>query len=176
MDALSIGFEIIKLLVPPLVVALAVWIMNDYMLKKQEKNRYFRLLTQNRSITLPLRLQAYERLILLMERITPSNMLMRVSPHGKTTRQLHAELLKVIREEFEHNLTQQLYVTQEAWGAVKTAREEIVKLINMAFTQTGDNRDGLDLSKIILEATIKIEKMPTQAAIDILRNEARHLM
>lgn len=176
MDALTIGLEIIKLLVPPLVVALAVWIMNDYMLKKQEKSRYYRLINQNRSITLPLRLQAYERLILLMERITPSNLLMRVAPHGKTTRQLHAELLKVIREEFDHNLTQQLYVSNEAWEAVKTAREEIVKLINMAFTQTGDAREGIDLSKLILEATIKIEKMPTQAAIDILRNEARRLM
>jgi hypothetical protein len=176
MDALNIGLEIIKLLVPPMAVALAVWIMNDYMLKKQEKSRYYRLINQNRNITLPLRLQAYERLILLMERITPSNLLMRVTPHGKSTRQLHAELLKVIREEFDHNLTQQLYVSNEAWEAVKTAREEIVKLINMAFTQTGDNREGLDLSKLILEATIKIDKMPTQAAIDILRNEARRLM
>ncbi|MCS6980087.1 MAG: hypothetical protein N2050_04070 [Flavobacteriales bacterium] len=175
MDALNIGLEIIRLLVPPLIVALAVWIMNDYMLKKQEKARYFRLLSQNRNITLPLRLQAYERLILLMERITPGNLLMRVPPHGKTTRQLHAELLKVIRDEFDHNLTQQVYVSNEAWEAVKTAREEIVKLINMAFTQTGDVKDGLDLSKLILEVTIKVEKMPTQVAMDILRNEARRL-
>lgn len=175
MDPLQLGIEILKLMVPPLMVALVVWIMNDHNQKKYEKSRYFKLLNQTRQITLPLRLQAYERLVLLMERISPANLLMRVSPHGKNTRQLHAELIKVIREEFDHNLTQQIYVSDEAWEAVKTAREETVKLINMAFAQTGDNRDGIDLSKLILEVTIKLDKLPTQVAMEVLRKEVRGL-
>jgi len=175
MDALHIGLEIVKILIPCLVISLVVWLMNDYMLKKQDKIMLYKMRLGNKNATLTLRLQAYERLILLMERITPSNLLMRVGPHGKTAQTLHAELLRTIREEFDHNLTQQLYISDEAWEAVKTAKEEIVKLINMGFTQTGDSKEALDLSKLLLEVSLKIERIPTQIAINILRNEARQL-
>src|SRR5204862_1036100 len=100
---------------------------------------------------LPLRLQAYERLVLFMERIAPGPLVLRVHKSHMTSGMLHGELIATIREEFEHNVTQQIYVSDKAWGKVRQAREETMRLINLSYEQVGDVSSGTELSRQIFE-------------------------
>lgn len=168
-------FEILKFTVPSLVTGGVVYFIFQSFYKKEERKLLVELKRENNKITLPSRLQAYERLVLLMERISPGALVMRLSANSLTARQMHAELLKALRSEFDHNITQQVYVSRTAWEAVKNAKEETIKLVNYAATHTGDNASGMELAKTILEMTMKLDNLPTQIACDVLREEASGL-
>jgi hypothetical protein len=100
----------------------------DLMLKKIESDNK----QQTQKATISLRLQAYERLVLFLERINPPNLLIRVSPGNKKAVDLQNALLKAIRDEYEHNLSQQLFISGASWELIKTAKEEVVKSVNIA--------------------------------------------
>ena len=123
----------------------------------------------------PLKLQAYERLILFLERISPNSILIRVNRAGMSAAQLHSDLLATVRAEYEHNLSQQLYVSDEAWEEVQTAKETMIKLFHLAFKLAGNNASGMQMSSQIFEQVIKLESTPTQQAIDFIKSEARQL-
>jgi hypothetical protein len=99
---------------------------------------------------LPVRLQAYERLVLFLERISPASLVMRCMDEARNARQLQSVLLRNIREEFEHNNSQQLYVSAGAWSMVKTAREEVVQLINRAASELKDEAVADELARLIV--------------------------
>ena len=123
----------------------------------------------------PVRLQAYERLILLLERIGVNNLVMRVYQEKMSAEQLRTELQRSIRNEFDHNLTQQLYVSEEAWDLVSKAKEEMVKFINTETEKLGEDASALDLSKALFDRSSQVETMPTTAAAQYLKDEARRL-
>ena len=131
---------------------------------------------QKRKDYMPLQLQAYERLILYLERINPERLVFRVTKPGLGARALHAELLKIIRDEFDHNLVQQLYIGQEAWESVKLAREETIRILNLATERVSKDADSLALSQAILEIAGGLEKLPTDVAIQVLKREFRKKM
>jgi hypothetical protein len=124
---------------------------------------------------LPLRLQAYERLVLFLERISPSSLLVRTNKPNMNSLQLHSELLSDIRTEFEHNLSQQIYMSNPAWEQVKIAKEDIIKTINTASEKVGPNDTAINLSTEIFETMLRSEMLPTQKAVDFLKNEVRQL-
>jgi hypothetical protein len=123
----------------------------------------------------PLRLQAYERAVLFLERISPPNLIMRISKSSVSAGELHTELLNTIRAEFEHNLTQQVYMNTASWEALKRGKEETIKLINISAAKINASEDAVELSKIILETAMQMEKLPTQLAIDVIKSEVRTL-
>ena len=125
---------------------------------------------------LPIQMQAYERLILLLERMHPERLVFRVNKPGMSARLMQAEVLKLIREEYDHNLTQQLYISNEAWQAVSIAREETLRILNMAAEKTDKDATSIEFSTAILELVGKLKKTPTEAAIDILKGEFRRKM
>ena len=88
---------------------------------------------------------------------------------------LHGELLATIREEFEHNVTQQIYVSDKAWAQVRKAKEETLRIINVAFEQTGDNASGTALSQRVFETASRLSHLPTQEAVVALKEEVRRL-
>lgn len=100
----------------------------DLMMQKIESDNK----QQSQKATFTLRLQAYERMVLFLERINPPNLIIRVSQGSKKALDLQSALLKAIREEYEHNLSQQLFVSPSSWELIKTAKEEIVKSVNLA--------------------------------------------
>lgn len=124
---------------------------------------------------LPLRLQAYERLTLFLERIEPGPLMLRVHRGGMDARDLQAALSGAIREEFEHNVTQQIYVSDKAWAQVRKAKEETLRIINVAFEQTGDNASGTALSQRVFETASRLSHLPTQEAVVALKEEVRRL-
>ena len=83
----------------------------------------------------------------------------------------HAELIKSIRIEYEHNLSQQIYMSSGAWEMIKTAKEETIKLINLTADKVGQNVTGMELGQSIIEITVQVKKLPTEVAIEYLKKE-----
>lgn len=168
--------EILKYTIPALVVFLTAMVMMRYYFKSFARDRDRDLLLQDRKKTLPMRLQAYERLALFLERITVDSLVVREQSDEFTARDFHQHLLAAIRAEFEHNLSQQIYISGDAWNVVRNAKEGTLKMINRAAMQVNPDGPALELSKKIIEIQMEAENSPTHTALEFLRNEARQLM
>ena len=172
-------FSILIALLPAVVVFLtSFYLIRSFLLaRSQERNmeRIAELKKEDHKHALPLRLQAYERLTLFLERISPGALVLRVHKSNMTSRTLHGELIATVREEFEHNVTQQIYVSDRAWQQVKMAKEETLRIINIAYEQTGDDPNSSSLSQRVFETASRLSHLPTQAAILSLKDEVRKL-
>lgn len=124
---------------------------------------------------LPLRLQAYERLTLFLERIDPGPLLLRVHKSHMGSGTLHRELVATIREEFEHNVAQQIFVSDRSWSKVRQAKDETIRLMNMSYQQSGESPAATDLSRQVFENVSKLSLTPSQEALLVLREEVRKL-
>ncbi|MBR5434414.1 MAG: hypothetical protein IK117_08250 [Bacteroidales bacterium] len=131
---------------------------------------------ENAKITMPLRIQAYERLVLLLERIKPESLLLRVQSPNMTAGLLHQELLITIRAEFEHNLSQQIYVSQAAWDSVKAAKDSLIRLINEEAVNVATGAPASTLSEAIIKATVSQASNPTDNALSVLKKDAENFM
>lgn len=107
--------------------------------------------SRNMAAILPNRLQAYERLALYMERITPETMLIREQMKVNTAYDLHTLLITAIRQEFEHNIAMQIYISSDTWGKILRAREEVMKCLNNAAKETNPQASSLELARKVLE-------------------------
>jgi hypothetical protein len=101
---------------------------------------------------------------------------MRTHRQGMSARMLQSELIKAIRSEFDHNLAQQIYISSKAWEAVKNSKEETIKAINIASIKIPDDASGLDLCNIIFDLIQKVDKMPADVALEIIKAEARQIL
>jgi hypothetical protein len=123
-----------------------------------------------------LRLKAYERLVIMLERMTPSKLVMRMNEGAPNGSQLQLRLMKAVRDEFEHNISMQIYVSNECWGRVCAARDEILQLIQVATLQAGPKGSALELSKQIFAMEEKSGNKGIQHALSRLRDEAHSIM
>jgi len=123
-----------------------------------------------------LQLQAAERFTLYLERISPDRLVMRLHQSGMTARMLQNEMTKAIREEFDHNLSQQIYVSEGAWELIKNAKEEITKFISATGDSMSEKSSGIDLSRKLFEAASQVETLPNEIALQYLRKETRKLL
>jgi hypothetical protein len=173
---MSTLLSILQITVPALMVFLAAYfIMRGMIRNDQDKRRQEIILLNSRTIT-PIRLQAYERIVLFLERISLESLLVRTNAPGMNAAQLHSSLLNNIRSEFEHNLSQQIYMTQQAWEVVKNARSNTIRFINTEFAKIPENASSLDFSKHLLEQVMELEKEPTKTAIEYIKNEVAKMM
>jgi len=168
MDLLA---DVLKITIPALIVFFTAWVLLRNMIKNDQDKRRQELILQNSRTVTPIRLQAYERIILFLERISLESLLVRISTPDMTASQLHSAMLNTIRSEFEHNLSQQIYMSQQAWEVVRNARSNMIKIINSEAEKMPENSSGITLSKQLLEKIMELEKEPTRAAIDYLKGE-----
>lgn len=143
---------ILGLTIPSVVVLLAVFLMFRLYFQHQTQTRVLDLKINRAQITLPMRLQAFERLILLCERIDLPDLVLRLKTPGTSSVALRAALLLAIQQEYEHNLTQQLYVSEELWDILMTAKNKTMDLISIA-------ADGLDANASADEYAYKLMNM-----------------
>src|SRR5882724_7759155 len=109
-----------------------------------------------------LQLQAYERLILLTDRIALPNLISRVNQQGLSAREMQSLLTQSIRQEFEHNITQQIYVTAEAWDAVRNLKEQNLLIINQVSSFLPPEATGMELNKSLLDLLMQSPKASLQ--------------
>lgn len=139
----------------------------------QKEMQYLTLRKENRSEVLPLRLQAFERLVLFLERISPGQLLARVKPVGKDKYDYQNLLIASIEQEFEHNLVQQVYVSQRCWDAVRASKNSTISLIRNA-TASDKITDAQLLREVILTDLIE-KSTPSDTGIAFLKNEIKKL-
>lgn len=170
-----IVLEILKYTLPSIVVFLTAYFLLKQVFDKQTEQIQIELKAElrreNLKMLTPIRMQAYERLVLFLERISPSNLILRQNQAGLTTFQFQTQLIHAIREEFEHNLSQQLYIGTSVWEQVVQAKEEVVRLINTAASQLKSDEASSKLGQLIIN-TEKSLKMPViKLAINRLKEE-----
>jgi hypothetical protein len=138
-------------------------------LKRIELNR------ENRAELLPLRLQAHERLILFTDRINPANLLVRLHQQGIPLSTLQASILNDIRSEYQHNITQQLYVDSTTWSVVRKLKDDTIGMINNAVQGLPAEANGIELSKTILQHMAGIDDNPYDLTIELVKKDIQKL-
>jgi regulator of sigma D len=123
-----------------------------------------------------MRLQAYERLILFLERISPDALLLKLKNQALTNSDLHLAILQQIRMEYEHNISQQLYVSDAIWSRIKETKEQIALFINDIAKQSNPNSASIDLAKQILDKLMEEENSLISETIKAIKAEARKIM
>jgi len=173
MDAIV---QIILTVLPVAIVGYILYRLVQEFLKKEERLKLIDKKVQNNQTIVPLKLQALERMIILLERMKPNNMVLRFYKPGMNVQFLHAELLKNIRSEMEHNVSQQLYLENNTWKMILLAKEEVVQIINAISTTVDPNDSGEILCKRIIEHFHSLEKTSINKALDLVKQELRVLL
>jgi hypothetical protein len=168
--------DILKITIPALIVFFTSYFLLRNMIRDDQSKRRQELILQNSRTVTPIKLQAYERIVLFLERISLESMLPRVSTTDMTAAQLHSVLLNTIRSEFEHNLSQQIYMSPQAWEVARNARSNMIKIINSEAEKLPQNSTGMALSKQLLEKIMELDKEPTRVAIDFIKAEVGRMI
>ena len=152
-------------------IYMTITTVSDKVFEKQKWD----LRAKSTSITLPLRLQAYERLCLFLERISPNSLLLRLVPSAMSALELQQLLLQEIREEYNHNVAQQLYISTQAWEQVTNAMNETMAAINQAALEVSAEAPPAELAKKIFSQVIEKETQPVAHALKVLKEEIRQI-
>jgi len=156
-------------IVPTLIVGIIAYFFFKQHVKNEDHKRDHIISKELQSQALPIRLQAYERIVLFLERISPNKLLIRVSPISENKDQYENLLIQNIEQEYEHNLSQQIYVTDNCWNTLNTAKNATIQLIRKASLSEKTN-SAEKLREVIL--TEMMEKVPpTNVALALVRNE-----
>jgi hypothetical protein len=168
--------DILKYTIPSVITFLTAYAVLKLFVTGERDRRDLEIRAAHYKDALPIRLQAFERLTIFLERITPTSLIQRVNKPGMTALDLQKALLANIRIEFEHNLSQQIYISHETWGMLVQVKEELIGIINRVSTEIPDNATGKDLSRAIIEYFINNDQvMPTQKALDTLKTEVKKI-
>jgi hypothetical protein len=172
MDSTTIT-EIIAYTLPSLITGAVAYFLFDSHFKDQQNNRRWLLQKDKQTATLPLRLQAYERMALFMERINPSQLLVRITPHSEEKSEYQNFVIAQIEQEFEHNMTQQIYISDECWSIIVTAKNATIQMVRLA-TKNEKVTDANSLREIIISDLLE-KPSPSSAALAFIKNEVAEL-
>jgi len=156
------------------VIWIAFYLFKPY-LDRSENIQLIELKKTISNQTLPLRLQAYERVVLFIERVNPANMLIRLNGTSYTAAELHAMVVADIREEYQHNVTQQLYVSSRAWAVVKRVKDDTLSVVTNAAKALPEGATGLELSKIVLAHLSQLEDNPYEIGLNLVKKDMEEL-
>ena len=163
---------LLGLTIPSIVVLVAVYLMFKQYFQHQFQTNAYNAKREKTQITLPLRLQAYERLTLLCERIELVDLVLRLKTPGTSAGALKATLLLAIQQEYEHNLTQQLYVSDELWNILQVAKNKTMDLIIIAGTGLEENADADLYAQQLINMANAENSLPSQIAKRAIKTES----
>lgn len=163
---------ILGIVLPALTVFLAVY----FTFKQYHKQQLQLQLLKNKTIKdqtiLPLKLQAYERLILLCERIDFADLMLRIRTPGTSARDIQSALLIAVQQEYEHNLTQQLYITPELWQVLLAAKSKTMNLLATAGDGLQENATSEDYAQKLFDIISNESALPSQIGKKAIKTEA----
>lgn len=169
-------FEVVKLFVAGTgIICVAFYLLKPY-LNNKEKLQLLELKKSVSAQTLPLRLQAYERMVLLVDRINPANMLLRLNISDYSAAELHSLIITEVRNEFQHNIAQQLYISPRAWELVKRVKNDTLNLVNQAAQTQPADAAGIDLGRAVLGHLSQLENDPYDIALNMIRADMDQLL
>lgn len=166
--------EILKYTIPAIVVLIASAIIVNKFLVNETQCKRLSIFQENMDTTLRLRLQAYERLALYMERIHPRVLIPRLYETGMTVRDLQTAITMTINSEFEHNLSQQIYVSAQIWKTVQGVKEQELAMVNQIASQLNPENSAKELHQRMIDFIISNENsIPVEVALEVINNEAK---
>jgi hypothetical protein len=168
MDAV---IEFGKLLIPASVVLYGAFLMVRAFTQKEIELKKLEVRSRSIETILPNRLHAYERMTLFLERMAPQNLLVRLNTGAMPAREFHQLLLAEVRNEYNHNVSQQVYIGEEVWDLIKSAKEDLIVTINDSANEMGPEATSLDLAKKIFERTITKSVDPLAHSLSELKRE-----
>lgn len=168
-------FAIALVTIPSVLLYFAFWFTIRKFFQENEKKRTLAYRKKVSKEILNVRLQATERLILLLERITPGALALRVDHNQLRVAQYQQLLIKSIRSEFDHNLSQQIYVSEKTWQIIVVSKESIIKLINDSCAELRPDLPAIELGRKLIENYGSIKETPIDLAKKAIKQEIRQL-
>ena len=168
--------EILKYILPALIVFITVYYTMKQYLNSQYNLQYLKNQNKNAEQNVPIKLQAYERLLLLMERIRLSNLVFRLRSSDMNVKELTASLLISIQKEFEHNQAQQLYVSNDLWSIIKQAKENVQNIISESSAKFNDTDNCSNMSNALMMIEKGQKKTSVDVAIEAIKQEAQLIL
>ncbi len=165
---LSFFLEVLKISIPAMIVYWTVFKLLNSFLAGQQNLKHLEIRENSQKTTLPLKLQAYERLSMLCERLMIPNLILRMRNEQMTTNDLRIAILIALQQEYEHNISQQVYVSDNLWNIVKLAKNNTQTIINQIAKETGYEVDATEYTKnlqLFLEQNTGDSLLMAQAAI-----------
>ncbi len=172
MDSTRI-IELISYTLPTLIMGFVGYNFFVLYTKNETAKRNYLLQKETKPDSLSLRLQAYERMTLFLERINPSQLLIRISPISDNKTDYQNFVIAQIEQEFEHNLAQQIYLSEECWSTLLTAKNTIIQMILLA-AKNEEINNANELREIILKNLLE-KQSPSTIALAFLKNEVSQL-
>lgn len=168
--------EIVKITVPALVIFFTIQTLLKQYLESEYKTKMLDFKQNQNNTTIPLRLQAYERLSLFCERISIPNLVLRLRDEQMTASGLRLAMMVAIQKEFEHNITQQVYVSDQLWQILKIARDDALNIINMVYSNVDPEGDAKDYAAQMFKYLESRDIISTDKALFAIKKEAGLLM
>ncbi len=172
----NVVLEIIKISVPAIIVFLTVNSILKTYLEKQYQLKLLENKQNNKNTTTPLRLQAYERLSLFCERISIPNLLLRLRENDQTVAELKLKLLMTVQQEFEYNITQQVYVSNQLWQILKISKEDTMSIISSIAEKFDPKTPSIALANALMNFLETQPELAIDKALLAIKKEATILM
>lgn len=170
------ALELLKYTIPALIVLLSSYLIVKRFLVSEVARKQMTMMRDTQETTMRLRLQAYERLVMYIERIHPRQLIPRVYQAGMTASDLQQALTFNIKTEFEHNLSQQIYVSKQVWDTVKGVKEQEMNMINQIAKQLPPDAPAKELHQRIVDYVLTTETLPTDMALEVINEEAKRML
>lgn len=169
--------EILKYVLPAVVVLIATTLIVNKFLVKEIERKQLSIFKENANLSIQMRLQAYERLAIFIERMHPNSMIHRFYTKDATAQDMQLAMLQSIRSEFEHNLSQQLYVSYEVWQTIVAVKEQEITMINRIGASLPMGAPAGDLVRALSEFVMTDEtELPTKIALETINREAKRVL
>ena len=168
--------ELIKFTAPALIVFFSIQYLLKEFFQNERHNRAMKDRSENRSEVLPLKLQAYERLALLCERIKVPSLIMRLQPDSIAAGDLQAAILITIQHEFEHNIAQQIYVSRELWKIIDLAKNQTINFVTTTHKNLPQNASAADFGHALFVNLDKIPSQPSDTALLAIKKEVAMIL
>ncbi len=173
---IEVLLELLKITVPALIVFFTVYVLMKQYQEGLRAERSHETLQKQRKTTLPLRLTAYERLSLFCERISIPAMVMRVKTPNMQAAAMRLALMMAVQQEFEHNITQQVYVSDQLWQIIKLSKDDILNMINLVGDSVDPQASADELVNALFAALEERESIPLNTALAAIKKEATLLL
>lgn len=165
-------YEVIKYIIPLIAMIMLVYLFLENWKSQEMARQSMALKKEYKNLILPNRVQAYERMVLFLERISPNNLIPRLNDSRYSAKEFQFVLTNDISNEFEHNLSQQLYLPTKSWQLISLAKDQIIQDILQKASSLPVNATAKDLSMAILNSTISNKSnLPTKEAIELLKTD-----
>lgn len=172
MNATDTIIDIIKIILPAIIVFFTAY----FILKTQNEDNQAKIRMEidknNQNLITPIKLQAYERLVLLLERISPQQLILQHNEPDLNAFKMKHLMINHIQQEFNYNLSQQVYISNQSWQIIRVVKEQVIQLINLSFEDLHPEATSNELHKKIIERLIASGEQPTEKALMFIKAEA----